>query len=116
MISFRSFAGISDSETYKDMIRKARSSKLRSRHSDSQLAGRAGMCSGMNRPPSAANPLRTTSSKDSYIREQEELAVGPRKKGRSEGTVETYTVGGTPRTKISLRKNMRHGGKWLNGQ
>ena len=80
MISFRSFAGISDSETYKDMIRKARSSKLRSRHSDSQLAGRAGMCSGMNRPPSAANPLRTTSSKDSYIREQEELASGPRKK------------------------------------
>lgn len=65
MMSLRSCGGISLGEIYKERISNARSSKLRSRQSDVQELGRAGISSGMNKPPSAARPLRTTSSKDS---------------------------------------------------
>lgn len=65
MMSFRSSGGISLGEIYNERISNARSSKIKSRQSDSQELDRAGISSGMKRPPSAARPFRTTSSKDS---------------------------------------------------
>ena len=70
MISFRSSAGISVDEMYSFAISKARSSKERSRQSDSHDWGREGICSGMNRPPSDASPFRTTSSNESYAEKE----------------------------------------------
>lgn len=63
MISLRSSEGTSSGETKRDMILKARSSKLASAQL-SQFSGREGISSGMNRPPSLARPFITTSSKD----------------------------------------------------
>lgn len=65
MMSLRSAEGISLSEMYKVKISKASSWNERLRHLDCQSEGSAGTSSGMNRPPSAARPLRTTSSNDS---------------------------------------------------
>jgi hypothetical protein len=66
MMSFRSADGISEGEMYREKISNARSSKERSFHFDAHSSGRVGISSGMNRPPSEARPLRTTSSKESY--------------------------------------------------
>lgn len=75
MMSFKSSEGISLVEMYSEKILKARSSKLRSRHSVSQPAGSSGTCSGMKRPPSEARPFRTTSSNESYAI-QKEKSIG----------------------------------------
>lgn len=104
MISLRSSEGISLDEMYNDMIRKARSSKLRSRHSVSHPSGRDGISSGMNKPPSEASPLRTTSSKDSW-----KFIQLAKAQGESETEHGTYPIRGTPRAKILLRKSVRHG-------
>jgi hypothetical protein len=74
-MSFRSSEGISLVEMYREKILKARSSKLRSRHSVSQPVGSSGICSGIKRPPSEARPLRTTSSNESYFI-QKEWSIG----------------------------------------
>ena len=66
MMSLRSLVGISDVDMYNEQIRKAISSKERFRQAVDQSSGRPGTSSGINRPPSWARPLRTTSSKDSY--------------------------------------------------
>lgn len=67
MISLRSEDGISEGEMYKERISYANSEKERSFHLEAQSLGNEGISSGMNRPPSDARPLRTTSSNESYI-------------------------------------------------
>lgn len=64
MMSLRSAEGISDEEMYREKISYARSSKERLCHLVAQSLGSTGISSGMNRPPSEASPLSTTSSKE----------------------------------------------------
>lgn len=61
---------------------------------DAQSSGSAGISSGINSPPSAARPLRTTSSKENY----EVLARHCADTWRA-----THIVGPTPGTQIPLR-------------
>jgi hypothetical protein len=51
---------------YRERISKANSENERFFHLVSQSLGSCGISSGMNRPPSEARPLSTTSSKESY--------------------------------------------------
>ena len=52
-------------EIYNERISNAISSKPKLRQLDSHKLGKDGISSGINRPPSEAKPLRTTSSNDS---------------------------------------------------
>jgi hypothetical protein len=64
-MDFRSLSEISEVDINGRMTWKARSEKERSFHDIYSLLT-SGMVSGWKRPPSDANPFKTTSSKEKY--------------------------------------------------
>lgn len=73
--------------------------KLRFRHFETQSKSSLGIRSGMKRPPSAARPLRTTSSNPSYV-EISNVNIMPHR-GRDK-----YIICPSPSTQIPLRGHM----------
>lgn len=114
IMSLRSSGGISSGDMYSERIWNASSWKLRSRHSDSQLSGNLGISSGIKRPPSAARPLITTSSKENCIEAHVSIRCWlftPQSDGSGWGTETwklTYTRRATPGAQVLLRIGRRH--------